>query len=243
MAAVFSNVKDDCTIGIVGGMGSYATANFFEMVLDAFPAEKEWERPRVIIDNKCTMPSRVRSILYDENTDLLIAELTDSVQNLVNMGATDIVLACNTSHCFLGPVLKNVPEAADKIVNIIEACAESIKAQGIDEVYLLATEGTILSHIYEDTFEKYGINIVAPGEEDFTILRDFIESVKQKTIDDEIKDKFIAYINDAKEDGVILGCTELPILYSALGERKSELKKNIYDPLDAAIGKIKERNK
>ena len=39
------------TIGIVGGMGSYATLDFFRRILDAFPAEKEWDRPRIVIDN------------------------------------------------------------------------------------------------------------------------------------------------------------------------------------------------
>ena len=54
------------TIGIIGGMGSYATLDFFSRLLAAFPAEKEWDRPRILIDNRCTMPSRVRAILYGE---------------------------------------------------------------------------------------------------------------------------------------------------------------------------------
>ena len=54
------------TIGILGGMGSYATVDLFRRLVDAFPAEKEWDRPRIIIDNNCTMPSRVRAILYNE---------------------------------------------------------------------------------------------------------------------------------------------------------------------------------
>lgn len=54
------------TIGIVGGMGSYATLDFFRRLLNAFPAEREWDRPRIVIDNRCTMPSRVHAILYNE---------------------------------------------------------------------------------------------------------------------------------------------------------------------------------
>lgn len=53
-------------IGILGGMGSYATVEIFRRVIDAFPAEKEWDRPRILIDNNCIMPSRVRAILYEE---------------------------------------------------------------------------------------------------------------------------------------------------------------------------------
>ena len=65
-------VKKEFIIGILGGMGTYATIHLFEQYAELFKAEKEWDRPRIIIDNNCTMPSRVRAVLYDENTDLLI---------------------------------------------------------------------------------------------------------------------------------------------------------------------------
>ena len=63
----------DYVVGIVGGMGSYATVDFFKRLVDAFPVEKEWDRPRIIIDNKCTMPSRVRALLYGEKREELEA--------------------------------------------------------------------------------------------------------------------------------------------------------------------------
>ena len=50
--------KDDFVIGVLGGMGTYATIHLFREYADLFPAEKEWDRPRIIIDNRCTMPSR-----------------------------------------------------------------------------------------------------------------------------------------------------------------------------------------
>ena len=49
------------------------------------------------------MPSRVRAILYNDNRDELVRELLDSVQHLVETGATHVFLACNTSHVFLLP--------------------------------------------------------------------------------------------------------------------------------------------
>ena len=70
------------TIGILGGMGSYATADFFKRLIDAFPAEKEWDRPRILIDNNCVMPSRVRAILYNEKVDELILQMSQSVIRL-----------------------------------------------------------------------------------------------------------------------------------------------------------------
>ena len=69
----------DLVIGVLGGMGTYATINLFKQYAEVFPAEKEWERPRIIIDNRCTMPSRVRAFLYHENVERLIDEMADSI--------------------------------------------------------------------------------------------------------------------------------------------------------------------
>ena len=114
-------------VGIVGGMGSYATVDFFRRIVDAFPATKEWDRPRILIDNYCTMPSRVRAILYNERKDELIADLSSSVRNLLRAGAERIIFACNTSHVFIPEIVRNVPECSGKIIHIIESCANEMR--------------------------------------------------------------------------------------------------------------------
>ena len=79
-------MKKDFVIGVLGGMGTYATIHLFEQYAEVFPAEKEWDRPRIVIDNRCTMPSRVRAFLYHEKVDQLVDEMADSMQGLVNDG-------------------------------------------------------------------------------------------------------------------------------------------------------------
>lgn len=76
----------DLVIGVLGGMGTYATINLFKQYAEVFPAEKEWERPRIIIDNRCTMPSRVRAFLYHENVERLIDEMANSIDGLLKIG-------------------------------------------------------------------------------------------------------------------------------------------------------------
>ena len=76
----------DLVICVLGGMGTYATINLFKQYAEVFPAEKEWERPRIVIDNRCTMPSRVRAFLYHENVDKLLDEMTDSIDCLLKIG-------------------------------------------------------------------------------------------------------------------------------------------------------------
>lgn len=225
------------TVGIVGGMGSYATVDFFRRIIDAFPAVKEWDRPRILIDNYCTMPSRVRAILYNERRDELVADLCSSVKNLLNAGAEKLIFACNTSHVFIPEILERIPEARDRIIHIIDFCARELRARlgGIERYLVLATEGTIETGIYQDIFSRYDIAVKAPGREDYEELRYFIEAVKQNTISAEVMDSFCRFVDGFGEDNIILGCTELPILYSECLKHGYIFSRKIHDPLQSAI--------
>lgn len=221
-------------IGILGGMGSYATLHFFEAVLKAFPAQKEWDRPRVLIDNRCTMPSRVLAVLEGVKYNQLVAELSDSVRSLVSAGATKIILACNTSHCFLKDIYANVPEAEGKIVSIIDACCAEIAAAGETEVSLIASEGTIQSGVFAQGLNPHGIPVRSPENEQYLMQRELIEAVKQDCITEEVVEKFIGLVKSFSGDALILGCTEFPVLFSRVPAGTFDGIR-IYDPLECAL--------
>lgn len=227
------------TVGIVGGMGSYATVDFFRRIVDAFPAAKEWDRPRVLIDNYCTMPSRVRAVLYNERREELADDLSSSVSNLLRAGADRIIFACSTSHIFLPEVIARVPECAGRIIHIIEACAREISLSSFADwgggLGLIATEGTIETGIYEQIFSRYSLKVNAPGSSQYEELRYFIEAVKQNNVTEEVLVSFHDYVEGFSEGAVILGCTEMPILYRKCIERGLKFQARIYDPLQSAI--------
>lgn len=221
------------TIGIVGGMGSYATLDLFRRLLDAFPAEKEWDRPRILIDNRCTMPSRVRAILYQEERPALISELAASAKGLINCGADILVFACNTSHVFLEDVFRLVPEAKSKTIHLIETLSKQMAAAGICDVRLLATEGTIESGIYQSFFEPRGITLSVPAPAEYAKIRQFIEGVKQNRVDENMRDAFKNFCDSQLSNHIVIGCTELPIL--ATGYRGDKI---LWDPLESVIQQI-----
>jgi aspartate racemase len=228
-------VKKEFIIGILGGMGTYATIHLFEQYAELFKAEKEWDRPRIIIDNNCTMPSRVRAVLYEENTDLLITKMSDSIRNLIYAGASRIILGCNTSHIFLDGIYEIIPEAKQYIVNIIDVCVAELAKEGVKNVYLLATEGTILSNVYNNKLKEVGIKCETPKEQEFVKLRSCIEAVKQNSYSTDIKDIFMELV--LRRDFCVLGCTELPILYQRYQDSLGN--NNVYDPLYIALCKVK----
>lgn len=227
-------MKNNFTIGVLGGMGTYATINLFNEYANVFKAEKEWDRPRIIIDNRCTMPSRVRAYLYHEKVDELVNEMSESMDYLTKAGANKIILACMTSHLFLPKIYEKVPVLQGKVLNLIENCSKKINEDNIKEVYLLGSEGTIDSKIFQKELEKYGITCNVPSENDYKTLRDVIEAVKQNNYTSDTKDKFLSLINRSKY--VILGCTELPILYNKyIDDIKIE---KAYDPLKLALEEL-----
>lgn len=224
-----------CTIGVLGGMGTYATIHLFRQYAAVFPAEKEWERPRIIIDNRCTMPSRVRAALYGENRHRLVDEMSDSVRNLEKSGCNRILLACNTAHLFLADIMRQVPEAEGKIVNIIEVCADGLCEDGIREVFLLASEGTIESGIYQKECSARGIRCEVPYKEEYSQLRECIEAVKRDRYSDAVRAAFAKLIH--RGSVCVLGCTELPILYEKYRDLCSDVR--VYDPMYIALSRIR----
>lgn len=228
-------------IGIVGGMGSYATLSFFERLLKAFPAEKEWDRPRIIIDNRCTMPSRVRAVLYNEKFDEVKNSIKDSIENLMKMGGedTNIILVCNTSHIFLYEMAEEISKYEKNVINIIEACAKELQSKGINEVFVIATEGTIESKIYHKVFQTYNIKVKTPSEKEYSDMRYYIEIVKQGKVDKDNIKAFENYLLNFNEENLVLGCTEFSTLYRYIENGLNGV--NIIDPLESAIEELKRR--
>lgn len=227
---------NDFSIGVLGGMGTYATLHLFRQYTEVFPARKEWERPRLIIDNRCTMPSRVRAFLLHENIDTLVSEMTDSLRRLLDAGCTKIILDCNTSHLFLPRIFKQLPALEDKLVNIIDTCVSAVRQTGIKRVFILGTEGTIESKIYQHGLSEAGIEAVAPEPGEYAKIRSCIEAVKQNVFGSGVRENFLELIN--RHNNCILGCTELPILLEKF--RPDVVCPNVFDPLWLALQSIHE---
>lgn len=218
------------TIGILGGMGSYATCAIFRRLLDAFPAEKEWDRPRILIDNNCTMPSRVRAILYGENEERLVREMSESVEHLAAAGADRILLGCMTAHYFR-PRLPH----QDKVMDVLAETRREITGHygpGI-EIACLCTEGSVQTGIWEKVLPEYAVRY--PDPEGMVRLREFIEAVKQNRVTVETQRAFSQFVEAQLGQCVLLGCTELPLLVENGG-----LRREMVDPVACVIQYLKE---
>ena len=129
-----------------------------------------------------------------------------------------------------------VPEAEQKTVNMIDALANPPHSNKINAAYLLATEGTIQSEIYQNTFQKYGISVDFPTSTEWAQMRYFIEIVKQGRVTQDVKEYFRSFCTEIPYENIILGSTEFAVLLYA---NEIVEGKALWDPLDSVIDYIK----
>lgn len=220
-------------VGIIGGFGAYATLDFYGRLLDSFAVESERDYPNMIIDNVFSMPSRTRALLTGVGQTEIVESIANSMKKMLNYNVDCIVMVCSTAHYFLPYVYEKLPEAKDKVINILEATGKHLAANNIDKVLILAAEGTLKQKLYSRTLARYDIACIEPEEQYWKEIRYFIECVKQNKYDNELKDRFLRFLCRYDANRIILGCTEFPVLLRHIDIGKGIY--NFYDPLTYAI--------
>lgn len=203
------------TIGVVGGMGPWATLDFFEKVLRLTPARRDQEHLRLIIDNNPQIPDRGPAILGDgeDPTPALVA----TARNVEAAGADLIVIPCNTAHYFFQAIQAAVRVPVVHIMQEV-AGAASRRFPRIGRVGLLATRATVATGLYQDAFRPLGAEVVVPDERGQEVIDRLIYAIKAQGVDDALRSAGVAVgrgLNRAGAEATILGCTELPLV---LGE-------------------------
>ena len=200
------------TIGILGGMGPYATADLFEKILEQTPAKKDWEHLRVIIDNNPKIPSRTRAILYHEESP--VSMMIETARNLQKAGADFLAIPCNSAHVFLPEVL---PHVEIPILNMIAQTVDCIarESREITAVGLLAAKIVVDARLYQDKLEAVSIKTITPTEDQQPTVREVIEDVKLNRNSEGVKSKLAGLIGALRAQGaqaIIAGCTEISIV-------------------------------
>lgn len=200
-------------IGILGGMGPQASAKLYESIIrgtqNYTPAAVDDDYPEIVLLN---VP--VPNFISDKN-ELPKAKqmLIDRTKLLEGAGCTVNGIACNTAHILL-PELQAVTTVP--FLSIPKLVTEQVKATGFKRVGLLATPTTLGSTLYDEAM--IGIaEIVRPDKEFAEQIESYIyKQLNDKLIEAERK-QFKAQVKKFKEnnnlDGVILACTELPLVF------------------------------
>jgi aspartate racemase len=203
----------DRVIGILGGMGPEATADFFREIIRLTPAQKDQDHIPVLIYSDPRVPERTPAIVGagEDPTPYLL----NGARVLEKAGAGIIAVPCNTAHYFLPRVRSQVRVT---ILDMIEETFRTTRAAvaGTAAVGLLATQGTVRSGVYRDLFARHGMEVLVPNAADQERVQQAILQIKAGSYDRSGQDTFESIGAGLVESGagaVILGCTEIPLAF------------------------------
>ncbi|MGH2395476.1 MAG: aspartate/glutamate racemase family protein [bacterium] len=199
-------------IGVLGGLGPWATLDLFEKILTLTPAGKDQDHLRLIIDNNPKIPDRSPAI-FGTGEDPTPA-LVETARNLERAGADFIVIPCNTAHFFYDAVRRAVSVPVLHIMNEVAASAGDA-VPGLRKVGVLATAATVRSRLYHDAFERLGVTVVGPDEQGQDAVNRAIYGVKAGRMGPEVTRELVAVaaaLVSEDAQAIVLGCTELPFV-------------------------------
>ncbi len=200
------------TIGLIGGTGWVSTVEYYKII-----NEEINKRLGGLEASKCILLSlnygEVDSFNKKNNSEGVFSLISNAADKLIAAGVDCILLCANTMHQYASRLeMKiNVP-----LIHIAQATGVAIKNRGLNNVGLLGTKQTMEMDFYKSKLNEANINVLTPESED----RNFI----QKTISEELLKnifieesrarfrKIMAQLQLEGAEGIILGCTEIPLL-------------------------------
>lgn len=200
------------TIGVIGGMGPLATADFYLRLVRATPAAADQEHLHVIIDSNAEIPDRTAAI--ERRGPDPTPALVGTAQRLVAAGAEVLVMPCNSAHAFLDAIRREVSVPVLDIMEEVAAAAAGL-APMPPTVGLLATAGTLRQRLYHTALDRRGIGVLTPDAAGQRVVSEAIASVKAGDTGPAVRGRARAAAEElvgAGAGAIVLGCTELPLI-------------------------------
>lgn len=202
-------------VGFVGGTSWLSTVEYYRLVnlmVNERLGDKEYAQLSL---DSINFGDLIRNNeANDQKANELI--LVGAAQRLAASGAAAILICANTPHMFANAI---EVETGLPVIHIAKATAEVIKAQGLSKIGLLGTRLTLENDVYHSVLAAQGLECITPTESVIHRLNSTIfGELGRGEFTDELRAEYLAMIDGLRErgaQGVILGCTEIPLL---LGE-------------------------
>jgi len=201
------------TIGLLGGLTCESSLLYYRLIN---------EMSREKLGGHHTVKSVMVTVDFGEVQPLTergdwdgVLEILLGAARAVERGGADLLVLCaNTAHKLAVEIGRGI---GLPVVHIVDATAEEILRAGIETVGLLGTRFTMEEEFFTGRLrDKHGLAAIVPGKEDREKLhRIIIDELALGIIREESRDVLDRTIKDLTARGargIILGCTELPLL-------------------------------
>jgi len=200
-------------IGIIGGMGPLATADFFAQVIALAGAERDEDHVPLLIQSDPRIPPRPAAILAGGESPL--PALRAARDRLVAAGAVALAMPCHTAHHWHAALVADCPVP---FLSIVEAACDAAAActPAGAEVLVLGTRATLSARLFDAALQRRGLRVRLPGEDDLAhhvlpAIAD-VKAGRTQAAAERVRPVIEASLGAGAGAGcVLLACTELPI--------------------------------
>jgi len=200
-------------IGLVGGIGPESTLDYYARIIDAFRTGKaEPDYPEIVLYSANL--TELMAIMKTGDMDTLADWLVDKVQALHRAGADCAAIASNTPHMVFEEVAARSPIP---LFSIVEATRQEAASLGLKKLGLMGTLFTMRAAFYPRAFAASDMTVIVPDAENQQLIQHRLETeIELGIIKDATREELLVIarrmIDQDGIEGVILGCTELPLI-------------------------------
>lgn len=201
-------------LGLIGGLGPESTIPYYRGIL--YGVQKRVGGlyfPPMLIDSLATFD--IIRMGADGDRAGMLAAFTASIENLAAAGAEIGALACNTGHMVFEELAARSPIP---LVSILDVTRRECERRGFHRLALLGTAATMGGTFYREPFERAGMAVITPSRaEQAYIAEHIVNELELGRVNPETVARTMSIarrlIEDESADAIILGCTELPLLF------------------------------
>lgn len=198
-------------LGVLGGMGPLAAADFLKKLAEETPAQRDQQHIPYVAWGVPQIPDRPPAITGNGESPL--PQMVEGVLRLRSAGATAIAIACNTAHHWHADLER---ESGLPILHIADAVCLALEARGIrsGKIGLISTEGTVQAGFYQSRFAAHGLDCLPSDRADQqTLVLPAIAAVKANDLAraHQLAITAVTRLLDAGARVVVLACTETPV--------------------------------
>ncbi|MBC7874628.1 MAG: aspartate/glutamate racemase family protein [Ferruginibacter sp.] len=200
------------TIGLVGGLTWHSTVDYYRfMNLQVNERLGDDASARIILNS--VNYDEIKKLTKAGNWKSITAIIGDAAKRVESAGADFLLLGANTMHHIADEVaaMINIP-----LLHIADVTAKAIRQKELHTIALLGTKYTMQFDFYKDKLAVHSIKTLIPGESGIeTINNSIYGELGKGIILPGTKQRYLSIIDELIQqgaEGVILGCTEIPLL-------------------------------
>lgn len=199
-------------LGVLGGLGPAATADFYAKLVAATPAVRDQDHLHVIIDSDPSVPNRNDAVAGRGPSPA--PQLAAMARRLEAAGAEALFLVCNAAHAFADAITDAVSVPLVSIVD--EAVAATLTAlPHARTVGVLAAAGAQDARLYPTAFAAHGVAVLEPTGEQRERFMALLYRVKAGEVGGAVRAAMLRLAQElvaAGAEALVAGCTEVPLV-------------------------------